>query len=289
MNLSERIAPKLASLSPKLQQAARYVLENPEVVATRSLRHAARAVDVSAPTFSRVAEVLDFESYGELREACLSQLKAQEVSFAAKAQALQDQAEPSGAGGTFIVHQARSTMSNINLLLNSVDPAQIESAAERLSSARKAFLVGMMSSRPFVDYLAYVASMGFNNWHVLGGQVGAEAVLMSDVCEDDVALVISHAPYATQAIQAASRLRHAGAHVIGITDGLDSPLYKHSLTVFQVSTETPQFFPSHAATLVLLETLIGLVVTYGGEHVSQRIARIEATSHEMGDYYPKTP
>ncbi|MEO3414542.1 MurR/RpiR family transcriptional regulator [Roseovarius sp. CAU 1744] len=288
MRLRDIVAPKLASLSPKLQQAALYVVEHPEEVATRSLRQVARATDMSAPTFSRLAEELSFASYEELREACLSQLRQQEQSFAAKARALQDQAARQDEGGAFIVHQAQSTISNINRLMNSVDPEQIETAANRLACARKVILVGMMSSRPFVDYLAYMASMGFDSWRVLGGEAGADAALLSDIGEDDVALVISKAPYATQAIRAASYLKGAGAHVIGVTDRIDSPLSGHCNTVFLVSTDTPQFFTSHAATLVLLETLIGLAVKASGPQVGQRIARIEASCHEMGEYVSNT-
>ena len=67
MHLRDRVLPKLDSLSPKLRRAALYVVEHPEEVATRSLRRVARATEMSPPTFSRLAEELNFESY--LREA----------------------------------------------------------------------------------------------------------------------------------------------------------------------------------------------------------------------------
>ena len=55
MDLAERISTQIDTLSPKLQIAGRFVLEHPEEVATRSLRHVARQVGMSAPTFSRHA------------------------------------------------------------------------------------------------------------------------------------------------------------------------------------------------------------------------------------------
>ncbi len=287
MHLRERVLPRLASLSPKLQKAALYVIEKPEEVATRSLRQVARDTDMSAPTFSRLAEVLGFDTYDDLREACLSQMKLHEQSYAAKAQALQNSADKKGTGGAFIVHQARSTISNINHFVNTVDPVQIEAAAQTLASARKVILVGMMSSRPFADYLAYVASLAFDSWQVYGGTAGSDAALLSDVGKDDVALIISKAPYAARAILAAAHLKQVGAHVIGITDTPSSPLCQHTNSVFLVPTDTPQFFTSHAATLVLLETLVGLVVKASGDPVGERVARIEAQCREMGEYYSK--
>ncbi|CAN0587217.1 unnamed protein product, partial [Ectocarpus sp. 12 AP-2014] len=190
---------------------------------------------MSAPTFSRLAEALEFDSYDDLRDACLSQLKDQELSFAAKAKALQELPEIDDASGAFIVHQAGATISNINRLVQTVDPAHVEATAEKLTSARKVILVGMMSLRPFVDYAAYVASMAFDSWHVYGGEAGAKAAMLNDVGVEDVALVISKAPYATRAIEAAEQLKKAGAHVIGITDSSVSPLCRHTDPVFLVS------------------------------------------------------
>ena len=69
MSLNERVLSRLSLLSPKLQRAALYVVEHPEEVATRSLRQVARANEMSAPTFSRLAHVLEFDSFDELRVA----------------------------------------------------------------------------------------------------------------------------------------------------------------------------------------------------------------------------
>ena len=73
--------------------------------------------------------------------------------------------------------------------------------------------------------------------------------------------------------------------VIGITDNVSSPLCAHCDPLFFIATETPQFFTSHAATLVLLESLIGMVVAKSSADVETRIASVEAKSHEIGDYF----
>jgi DNA-binding MurR/RpiR family transcriptional regulator len=289
LDLAERLSIKLDTLSPKLQRAGRFALEHPEEIATRSLRNVAKQVGVSAPTFSRLADVLGCESYDDLREMCRSHLRKQEHQFAAKARALQDTTGLENAGSAFIVQQAKASIANINSLLTQIDLAQVEHAAERLGQARKVVLVGTMSSRPFIDYLAYVASMGFDNWHVLGSGPGSDTGLLYDVGRLDAALVLSNAPYASASVQAARRLHGSGAHVIGLTDTLGSPLCQFCNSVFFVSTESPQFFTSHTATLVLLESLIGLVVGRGGKRVRERIARIEAANFAEGEYHQPRP
>lgn len=284
MDLTERISTRLDTLSPMLQKAGRFVLDHPEEVASRSLRNVARQVGMSAPTFSRLSDVLGLKDYDALRDLCRSHLKRQEHHFSAKARALQDNTTIADAGSAFIVQQAKASIANINKLLSSVDLEKIEHAADRLGTARKVLLAGSMSSRPFIDYLAYMASMGFDNWHVLGEGPGSDASQIHDIGPSDTALVISKAPYAARSVKAAQQFRKRGAHVIGITDTIGSPLCQFCNSVFFVPTEAPQFFTSHAATLVLLETLIGLVVGKGGEPVRNRIANIEAMSFEQGEY-----
>ena len=283
--MQQLISSKYSQLSPKLQRAAQFVAEHPEEVATRSLRQIAASIDISPPTFSRLAGALGYRNYEELRESCRSVVKNQGLRFAEKAGKLRDQGRERIKEGPFILAQGAAAIGNIHQLLDSVDPDMVESAAARLAAARKVILVGMMSSRPFVEYMGYMASMGFGNWHVLGRDPGSDASLLADIDSDDVALVISKAPYATRAVRAAEQIHRSGASVIGITDSVSSPLCAYCDTQFFVSTETPQFFTSHAATLVLIESLIGLVVANSSEDIEKRIAAVEAKSHEIGDSF----
>ena len=284
--MQELISSNYSKLSPQLQRAARFVAEHPEEVATRSLRQIAASIDLSPPTFSRLAGALGFENYEALRESCRRHIKNQGLRFADKAGALREQGSGDGKKGLFILKQGAAAIENIEQLLNSVDPDRLELAAAQLLAARKVILVGMMSSQPFVDYMAYMASMGFENWNVLGRDPGSAASLIANLNANDVALVISKHPYAARAVHAAEQIHNQGATVIGITDSISAPLCAYCDIPFFVSTETPQFFTSHAATLVLLESLIGLVVANSSEDVEARIAIVEAKSYEMGDYFP---
>ena len=103
--------------------------------------------------------------------------------------------------------------------------------------------------------------------------------------EDDAAVVIAKAPYAGRSIDVARTLSERNAWVIGITDEAMSPLPVHCAASFIVSTRTPQFFSSHVATLVLIESLIGMIVASGGDSVRDRIAAVELTSHAIGEYH----
>lgn len=285
--MQQLISSKFDTLSPQLKRAAAFIAEHPEEVATRSLRQLAASVDISPPTFTRLATALGFENYEALRESCRHLVKEQKLLFAEKASALRESGAGVDSESHFVLQQANAAIVNINQLVNSIDLALIDAAAERFANARKVVLAGMMSSKPFVDYMAYMASMGFENWSVLGGDPGMDASVLAGLTEGDAALVIAKAPYAERAIHTAQQLHQQGVSVIGITDSVSSPLCAYCRSVFFVSTDTPQFFTSHAATLVLIESLIGVIIANSNEQVEQRIAAVEAKNHEVGNYFFK--
>lgn len=285
--ISDRITARAEQLSPQLLRAARYVAEHPEEVATRSLRYLARVTALTPATFSRMSGALGYDNYEQLREACRAQIKRRQLSYASKVHALRDDESAHPGEGRFIVRHGAAAINNINTLLDDIDPAQLEGAAIRLAKARRVVLVGWMSSRAFVEYLGYMASMAFDSWRVLGSDAESLAASFADLDERDVVLAISKSPYARRSIEVAAFAQEHGVPVIGITDDLLSPLCPHCEMSFIVATETPQFFSSHVATLVLLESLVGMVVAKSGDAVEQRIAAVEAAGQAMGEYVKK--
>ena len=283
--IQETISANMDSLTPQLRIAAGFVAENPNEVASRSLRYVAGITNLSPPTFSRLARALGFATYEDLREACRNQLQQQRLIFAEKAATLQEGEEAEPGKGTFIVRHGSAVIGNINTLLNSIDPQQIEHVSALLEKANRVLLIGNMSSRPFVDYMGYMASMAFENWQVLDQGSSSPAIMQASIRPHDVVLVICKAPYAKRSIEIARHAREVGATVIGITDSTFSPLSVASNISLIVTTESPQFFSSHVATLVLIEAIIGMTVAKSGKGARARIAAIESASHDMGEYW----
>ena len=282
--LTDRILARFDDLSPTLRRAAVFVAKHPDDVATRSLRYLAGITDMTPATFSRLAAALGYGGYEELRDSCRDGIRMRRLRFSERADALQRSDTEEPGKGRFVFRQGAAAIHNINTLLDSVDLQMLDAAAARLVSARQVILVGAMSSRPIADYMAYVASMAFGNWQVFRPETGSAAAQLVDVDERDATIVICNAPYARMSIEAAKHLGDRGSWVIGISDEVLSPLHPHCDVSWIVSMETPQFFSSHVATLVLIESLIGIVIAKGGESVSRRVAGVESTSHEIGEY-----
>lgn len=286
-SIRDQVVQHFGGLSPQLKRAAQFVLDNTDEVATRSLRQIAREAELPPPTFSRLARAMGYETYNELRELCRGEILSRRSRFADKALQLveQDGERAPSERDPFVVRQSAAAMSNIQGLLETIDVKSLERAARKLARAQRVVVIGSLSAYAFVDYVSYVAAMALPNWRVAGRSGSSLASAVVNLSPRDAVLVMTHEPYAARSVRAARFAREQGAHVVGITDGAHSPVAAIANSLFLVSTDSPQFFPSHVAALVLLESLMGMVVREKGATAQQRIAAVEQENYVLGEYW----
>ncbi|WP_371223195.1 MurR/RpiR family transcriptional regulator [Roseovarius sp. 2305UL8-3] len=277
---------KIQSLSPQLRKAARYVVENPGEIATRSQRFVAKSTNLPAPTFTRLARAIGYETYDDLRDVCRQDLLHKRTFLADKAQAqLRDSTDET----SFAAHHVSASLRNIDAMLTDLDEAQLEAAASVLAKARRVSLIGLLSAKPIVDYAAYLANMSLGNWRSLGLESGALANDLADLDHRDACLVFSVQPYAARAVELARHVAAQNVPVIVLTDSPLAPAAEYADHCFCLKTDSPQFFPSHATALVFFETIIGMIIQRNGATAQERIAKIERHNHELGEYWQDEP
>lgn len=284
--LKELTPGKLQTLSPQLRKAARYVVEHPDEIATRSQRFVADTAKLPAPTFTRLAHAIGYESYDGLRETCRVEMLQSRTVLAEKARKLVD-TNKEDAG--FAVRHAAATIRNTEALIASLDPTTLNAAAQMLSRARRVALLGVMSARPIMDYAMYLANMSLPGWRVPGRSGHGLASDLADLNERDVAIVFSIEPYAAQAVDLARNVTEQGVPLLTLTDNPLSPVAEHARHCFYIGTESPQFFPSHVAAMVFFEAIIGMVIQMKGNEAQQRIAAVERQNHRLGEYWQDKP
>ncbi len=283
----DQVSRNFADLSPQLQLAARFVMDNPQEVATHSLRHIAKQSGLSPPTFSRLARAIGFEEYEMLRDGCRNQLKQRQVSLAQRANLLQSSGDELSATtrGSFAAKHARVAVGNIQALIDSIDTEQLADATDLLADADRVVLLGAQSSLALANYMKHIAAMASPRWQV-ADQTSLPAIAdLTDGAENTAVITMSVTPYLNRTIQVTEQAAGTGATVIAITDDIRSPLLKYADHRFIVPTDSMQFFPSHVAILTLLEIMIGMVVRRIGEDANNRIDSVEKLGHAIGDYF----
>lgn len=283
--LRDIIAAKAGALSPRLRDAANFVLLNPDQVATRSLRHIAASASMSAPTFSRLARVLGFHDYEALREMCRQNLLRQQPSFAERADILQSASLSSTPSAHFITDQSKAAVQNIAALGEAEISELLDKTSQWISEADTVVVCGSLIQRHLAAYIVYMARMGSPKWRLFDDNGASHGDSLLDLSPASVVLAIATSPYARQTVTFAKAAKEQGARVVAITDAPLSPLGLASDLAIPVATDSPNFFPSFAALLVVLETLVGMTVAKGGPEVRDRIAAIEVENRGAGTYH----
>ena len=254
------IAENYDQLSAALKLAADFIITNGFEVATRSLRSIAAESELSPSSFSRLARAIGYEDYEQLREHVRDELASNANQFATKAKQLHQDADM-----PLLPRQVHACVSNIESLLTDTNQNELDAAVELLATANKVTIIGALSSAGFADYFSYLTSWFDGRWSVAGRNGLTLAHSISRLDENDVIIVISKAPYAKRTVLATNMAAERGASIILLTDSHTFPAIKHAKHVFIQKIESPQFFSSYAATLVLIETLTGILLARAGK------------------------
>lgn len=280
--MSEALAPhRIERLSPQLRRAARFVVDNPGEVATRSLRHVAQEAELPAPTFSRLARAIGYDNYDALKDRCREDLLERHGDFPDAALALKGHEVE-----TFTLPKhVRASVKGIETLLRDIDPVELAEIATRLANARRVVLIGEMRARAFVDYATYLSDMSIDGWAVIGRGTVSLAAETRDLGPDDAAIIVTMKPYSRRSVETARFVADMGTPVIALTDSQVSPVAGIAKHVLVASANSPQFFPSYVVTTLLIETLVGMVVAEKGDDAQRRIAETARRSRDLNEYW----
>lgn len=280
-SLQAAITEHYANLSNTLQSVADFIIENRISVATRSLRSVAIESRLSPSSYSRLARAIGFTDYEALREQARRELACSTEQLSDKAKQLHND-----AGRPLLPRQVSACVSNIQAMLTDISTEDLEATVETLACARKVILTGALGSAGFADYFSYLTSWFDGNWCVAGRNGVALASALTRINAQDVLIVISKAPYAKRSVMATHIAAEQGATVIVITDSHTFPAIKHAKHVFIQQIESPQFFSSYAATVVLIETLSGMLLARAGTQAVNEIEQVVEHNRRLDEFSP---
>jgi len=280
--LLKRINESFDSMSPQVQLAARYVIDNAEDVALASMRQIAKEANVHPTTMVRLAQFLGFDGFNELRDLFQHRLRLSPEDYVARARGLQRQA---GHAFNLIEEIEDTSKKNIHRTLHGIGADALDKTADLLLSARRIYIIGMRISFPVAFAFYYAYSMFRTNAHLIDGKAGIAADTLRDIDTGDILLCVSNAPFSRETVQAAQYARRKGATVVSLSDTEISPIVgpnDHNLVVRNVS---PTLFPSTTASMALVESLIAIMISKGGEELLETVAKSKEQLDQFDAYW----
>ncbi|MCP3686775.1 MAG: MurR/RpiR family transcriptional regulator [Gammaproteobacteria bacterium] len=257
------------TLSPKLRNVAKLILDKPNAVATTSMRALAKQAGVTPPTMIRLARELGFENYEKFRQ--VFQTSVNDQGFGNRASWLQQSSETEGLPS--IVHElAEASHRNIQSFYQNLDMDEVCNAADLIINAPTVYVVAAGGVHWIAAYLQYVGIMAVPHLRVpRNSGIGLIEGLIP-IQKDDVVLTMAYSPYARQGIEATEYALSRGASLIYLTDSKAAPLASRAEALLLQKTASPLFYPSMVSVVSAIETLITVIVARSDEKVVKAIS-----------------
>lgn len=277
------IKERYQALPPKLQQAARYVIDNPKAVALNSMRSVAADAGLPSSAMNRFACQLGFDGYEPLRAIYRKWLSQGTGVFAERATALQQRGSADKTE-TLIQEIIKADSANLAHIGDAPTSEALKQACQLLVKTRYIFVAGLRSLFPAAYYFNYACTMFKHNTRLLSGVAGVFADDLRHAQAGDTLVIFSYHPYARDAIAAVKFARDQGMQIIAITDSAVSPVARQATVSILVSTATPSFFPSVVPALSVAQTLVAMLIACGGKDSLKEIDKSEAQLREFAVY-----
>lgn len=279
MNPRENIVSQFSALSPELQRAAEFSLQNTNQLVVQSMRAFATEAGVKPATLLRLAQRLGYEGWGELKDAFIDDMGLRDDTYVSKAEKLiAKPTQPQLYEEVFQAHQA-------NLAATQHENHQkMDQAVTLLDAAENVYICGFRASFPIAWSLFYIYRLFNRQVSLIDGLASNIEVFTRELTAQDAILLTSFAPYSRESLAVLQAARQAGAKIVAITDSPVSPLAQAADCTLLFSVDSPSFFPSVVSGMGLAECLLAMLVARHGREAVSKIENAERYLIDSGAY-----
>jgi DNA-binding MurR/RpiR family transcriptional regulator len=270
---------KIPDMPNKAKRVTEYLLSNMREAAFKSIGEVADELKVSKAQLVRVARVLGFSGYSELKD-CLQKAILEQVNPAAmltKAVGMKDELPQK---------ILQTEHANIDDTWMQIDMKKIEKFCTMVDEARSTALVGWGISSLVME-LAYTrfCVMGLPTTLIKRGSLSlmeqARALPAGSV------LVVCEMPsYAIDVTEAVGDAKNHGAKVVTISDSPAAPICRFADLSFFISAASPTFGSSIVGPVFLVHLLTSSLVVHMGDTAREALEKQAAYLHDERFYHP---
>ncbi|MGO4893091.1 MurR/RpiR family transcriptional regulator [Flavobacterium sp. W21_SRS_FM6] len=260
--LEHAIESQFASLSKRLQQVARFVLDNPNSIAFGTVASIASTAGVHASTLVRFAHAMGFEGFSDMQKLFKDQLLVSAPDYQTRMQSvLQASSEHDDQCGLSWLRQvSASSAQAMETMCEQVDGLALNQAITLLHQANIIHIQGVRRSFPVATYFSYLLNNIGRKAHLIDsiGQMGkAQCNLMS---EGDALFAISFSPYASETLNIALEAKSRGVKLVALTDSPLSPLADQADVCIKIKEAEIHSFRSLNGCMNIIQALmLGLI------------------------------
>ena len=267
----------------KMRNVAKYIVDHPADFGLDSIRATAAKVGVSTNTLVRLASLLGFDSYDELREPFRQSLLA--TSEVVSDFDWLNELEKRSPDGARLTEISRNTLAIVHRTLREQDPVLLSDIVDALFEARQVYVTGFRACYGLAYYLYYAGRMALPNMSLAPRQMNSATDEIINGTSEDVVLAVTFSPYSRETIEVCKFARNRGMKLFLIADSTMIAPEIGAEEILVASTHSTHHFECHTGAMALIETLVAMMVHKGGRKAEKRIASYEAARQEIDAYW----
>ncbi|MBP5173714.1 MAG: MurR/RpiR family transcriptional regulator [Clostridia bacterium] len=282
-DLLSEIESGMNGFSKAQKVLARYILDHYDRAAYLTASRLGREANISESTVVRFAIELGFSGYPEMQKELRKIIRSRLTSV--------QRVEITDAiigDGDVVESVLGSDSDRIAATLAELDREAFSRAVDQIVSAKRIYIIGVRSSAALAGFLNFNLRMIFDNISFVQTTSGSEMFeqIMS-ISRGDVLIAISFPRYSSRIINAVEFAHGAGADVISVTDGPQSPIAAFADQLLVARSDMVSYIDSLVAPLSIINAIIVAVARKMPDRVKDRLEKLEAIWDEYEVYEKK--
>lgn len=257
--LRAAILERYDSLSKRLQQIARYVLDEPNEMALETLAVISERCGVQPSAIVRFAKSFGYPGASQMqrlfRDGLLSGHAG--LGYGERVRHFNEAvARKPESGADVLAEFVEGNTLALQNLGQTVSEADMANAVRLIDKAETVYVVGFRRSFPVASYLAYSLQQLNKRTLFIDGVAGLTKQQVQTIGPKDLLVAVSYHPYAEETVHAVEMASQRGARILSISDSLVSPIAKLASQVLHVRESEVRTFRSLAASICLAQALV---------------------------------
>lgn len=251
------IEDRYETLSGTNQLIGRYLTQNPNDVAIKSINWIAERCGAHASSLVRFAQVFGYSGFKELQGIFQARLSTAAPGYEARVNALKSDLELHRRGSRgFLGDLVARDIASLEDLLGQATDEMFERSVDLMSGADTIYVIGQLRSAPIAGFIRYILSMLRRRVVLLDANGGLATEMAKVIRPEDLLIAISFRFYAKEVVTIADAAHARGVPILAISDSRLSPLAKTAAVLFEVPEDEYTFSRSLAAPMCLAQALM---------------------------------
>lgn len=258
--LRQAIIEKHETLSKRLQQVAKYILDNPNDIALETLAVIAERCGGQASTIVRFAKSFGFDGASQMQRLFRDELlcKSHNLGYNERIRRfnIRDTKTDVNDPLHLLEEFAHGSVLALDNMTANINQGLLVEAVEMISEAETIYTIGFRRAFPVVVYLAYALRRVGKRCVLMDGTGGMFRDQVAGITSRDLLIATSYHPYSMETLDVVAKASEQTNKIIAITDSQLSPIATRAKVSFEIREAEVRQFRSLSASLCLAQALV---------------------------------